>query len=60
VKRRRRAADPEDDDVIDLRDRLAPYDDAAFAPPAAPPAPPATAAPEPELWTPIEFDFDPR
>lgn len=56
--RRRRVEPQVEDEVIDLRDRLAPYDDATFSP--AVPRPRATeeAPPEPALWKPLEFDFD--
>lgn len=56
---RRRRAQPEDiDEVIDLRDRLAPYDVAAFAPPVQPPQGTEEAPAEPVLWNPLEFEFD--
>lgn len=44
------------DEVIDLTDRLAPYEHSALRPreAAAPAAPPSV---EPPLWTPLEFDF---
>lgn len=55
---RRRHAQPEaKDEVIDLRDRLAPYDGAVFAPPAERADRTTEAPPEPELWKPLEFDF---
>ena len=56
---RRRRAEPEEvDEVIDLRDRLAPYDDAVFAPPVQQPRGAKDAPAEPELWKPLVFDFD--
>ena len=57
MRRRRQQREP--DDVMDLRDRLAPYDDAAFMP-RPPPREADNTPPEPALWTPLEFDFDHR
>jgi len=56
--RRRRAQPEATDEVIDLRDRLAPYDDAAFAPPVQQPQDTKKGQAEPELWQPLVFDFD--
>ena len=59
LMRRRRAQPEATDEVIDLRDRLAPYDSAAFAPPAQHTKGTTDEAPaEPELWKPLEFEFD--
>lgn len=53
--RRRRAQPEPQDEAIDLRDRLAPYEDAAFAPPA-PRSQEAEEGPaEPALWKPLEL-----
>jgi hypothetical protein len=63
MKRRRRhpqLAAPEDK-VIDLRDRLAPYDDVVVLPPSPTPDHLQTARPDDsELFTPLEFDFEYR
>lgn len=46
----------DEDEVIDLTDRLAPYDDSALRPMERRARAPSVSA-EPKVWTPLEFDF---
>jgi len=47
---------PADDEVIDLTERLAPYEDSALRP-IEPKAPAPTVVAEPSVWKPLEFDI---
>jgi len=47
---------PADDEVIDLTERLAPYQDSALRP-IEPKAPAPTVVAEPSVWKPLEFDI---
>jgi hypothetical protein len=62
MKRRRRQPQHEgDDQVIDLRDLLAPYDGVVVRPPSQMPRQPQTTRPDAsETFTSLEFDFEYR